>query len=152
VLELVAQLLSLADEAEQKLDGVYLCDTVGMGTPASIERLIGTVRERWPDLPIALHLHDTRGTGIANAYAGLKMGVSQFDSTCGGLGGCPFAEHAGAAGNICTEDLVYMCHEMGIATGLDLEALIQCGRMAQDLVGHPLPGKLLQAGTSRRKV
>ena len=152
VLKLVEQLLSLADEAGQTLDGVYLCDTVGMGTPASIERLIGAVRERWPELPIALHLHDTRGTGIANAYAGLRMGVSQFDSTCGGLGGCPFAEHAGAAGNICTEDLVYMCHEMGIATGVDLEALIQCGRMAQDLVGHPLPGKLLQAGTARRKV
>lgn len=151
VLALVAQLLSLADEVGQKLDGVYLCDTVGMGTPLSMERAIGAVRERWPDLPLALHLHDTRGTGLANAYAALKMGVAQFDSTCAGLGGCPFAAHAGAAGNICTEDLVYMCHEMGIDTGVDLEALIQCARMAEEIVGHPLPGKLLRAGTARRK-
>jgi hydroxymethylglutaryl-CoA lyase len=112
-----------------------------------MEQKLGAVRERWPDLPLALHLHDTRGTGLANAYAALRMGVAQFDSTCGGLGGCPFAGHKGAAGNICTEDLVFMCHEMGIETGVDLERLIECAHLAEDIVGHELPGKVQRAGS-----
>lgn len=144
---MVEQLLGLADEAGVKLQGVYLADTVGWGTPQAMEQKLGAVRERWPDLPLALHLHDTRGTGLANAYAALRMGVAQFDSTCGGLGGCPFAGHTGAAGNICTEDLVFMCHEMGIETGVDLERLIECARLAEQIVGHPLPGKVHVAGS-----
>lgn len=147
---MVSQLLDLAAEAGTTLHGVYLCDTVGWGTPASMERTIGAVRERWPDLPIALHLHDTRGTGLANAAAALKLGVTQFDSTCCGLGGCPFAAHKGAAGNICTEDFVFMCEEMGISTGVDLEQLIACAQMAEEIVGHPLPGKVLRAGSLKR--
>ena len=115
-----------------------------------MERTIGSVRDRWPDLPLALHLHDTRGTGLANAYAALRLGVAQFDSTCAGLGGCPFAGHKGAAGNICTEDFVFMCHEMGIETGINLEKLIECAQMAEDIVGHPLPGKVLRAGSLAR--
>jgi hydroxymethylglutaryl-CoA lyase len=147
---MVSQLLDLAAEAGRKLHGVYLADTVGWGTPLSIERTIGAVRERWPDLPLALHLHDTRGTGLANAAAALKLGVAQFDSTCAGLGGCPFAAHKGAAGNICTEDFVFMCEEMGISTGVDLEKLIDCAQMAEEIVGHPLPGKVLRAGSLKR--
>ncbi|MEO8298606.1 MAG: hydroxymethylglutaryl-CoA lyase [Burkholderiales bacterium] len=143
----VASVLDVAGEAGVALKGVYLADTVGWGTPQSMERVIGAVRERWSELPLALHLHDTRGTGIANAYAALKLGVAQFDSAAAGLGGCPFAGHKGAAGNICTEDLVYMCHEMGIETGVDLEKLIDCARLAEDIVGHPLPGKVLRAGS-----
>ena len=150
VLEMVRQLLDTAAEAGVELKGMYLADTVGWGTPQSMERVIGAVRERWPDLPLALHLHDTRGTGLANAYAALKLGVAQFDSTCGGLGGCPFAGHKGAAGNICTEDFVFMCHEMGIETGVDLEKLIACAELAEDIVGHALPGKVLHAGSLAR--
>jgi len=147
---MVSNLLDLAAEAGRELHGVYLADTVGWGTPLSIERTIGAVRERWPDLPLGLHLHDTRGTGLANAAAALKMGVAQFDTTCAGLGGCPFAAHKGAAGNICTEDFVFMCEEMGILTGVDLERIIACAHMAEEIVGHPLPGKVLRAGSLKR--
>jgi hydroxymethylglutaryl-CoA lyase len=146
VIRMVEDLLSLAGEASISLKGIYLADTVGHGTPLTIEKRIGAVRERWPELRVGLHLHDTRGTGIANAYAALRLGVDQFDSSCAGLGGCPFAGHKGAAGNVCTEDLVYMCHEMGIATGIDLSRLIECAEMAEQIVGHSLPGKLMRAG------
>ena len=147
VVAMVGQVLDLAAESGVSLRGVYLADTVGWGTPLSIERGIGAVRERWPELPLGLHLHDTRGTGLANAYAALRLGVRQFDTTCGGLGGCPFAGHKGAAGNICTEDMVFLCEEMGIATGIDLERLIECARMAEEIVGHPLPGKVMRGGS-----
>jgi hydroxymethylglutaryl-CoA lyase len=150
VLEMVRQLLELAEESGNRLQGVCLADTVGWGTPQAMERVLGAVRERWPELPLALHLHDTRGTGLANAYAALRLGVAQFDSTCAGLGGCPFAGHKGAAGNICTEDFVFMCHEMGIDTGVDLEKLIACAELAEDIVGHGLPGKVLHAGSLAR--
>ena len=86
---------------------------------------------------------------IANAYAGVEIGVSYFDSSVAGLGGCPFAGHAGAAGNVCTEDLVFMCDEIGIATGVDLEALIECARLAEDVAGHPLPGSVMKGGSLR---
>ena len=85
---------------------------------------------RWPDVPISLHFHDTRRLAVANAYAGLKMGVTQFDSTVGGLGGCPFAGQPNAAGNICTEELVLLCEEMGIYTGVDLDPLIEIDPIA----------------------
>jgi hydroxymethylglutaryl-CoA lyase len=111
---------------------------------------VGAVRERYPDLKINLHLHDTRGMGIANAYAGLEMGVASFDAAVAGLGGCPFAAHAGAAGNVCSEDLVFMCEEMGIATGIDLEKLIEAARLAEDIVGHPLPGSVMKGGSLKR--
>ena len=112
-----------------------------------IERGVGAVRERWPHLRVGLHLHDTRGLAVANAHAGLRLGVDRFDSTVGGLGGCPFAGQKGAAGNICTEELVLLCEEMGIATGVDLDSLIEVGRMAERIVGHSLPSELLRAGS-----
>lgn len=125
---------------------VYLCDTTGSANPRQIQRVLGLARSRWPDQEFALHLHDTRGTGIANALAGLEMGVARFDASVGGMGGCPFAGNSGAAGNICTEDLANMCEEMGIATGIDLPALSDCARMAESIVGHALPGKLMRSG------
>ena len=137
VRDCVGALLALAQEFEITLDRVRLADTVGWASPASIQRVVGLVRETWPSLRLGLHLHDTRGTGLANALMGLQMGIDSFDSSCAGLGGCPFAGHKGAAGNICTEDLVFMCEEMGIATGIDLDALIAAARMAEDIVGHP---------------
>ena len=88
--------------------------------------------------------------GIACAYAGLEMGIHHFDTAVAGLGGCPFAGHAGAAGNVCTEDLVFMCDEMGIETGVDLHKLIECARLAEDIVGHPLPGSVKIGGTLAR--
>jgi len=107
------------------------------------------VRSRWPALALGLHLHDTRGLAIANAHAALRMGVDRFDSTCGGLGGCPFAGHEGAAGNVCSEELVFLCEELGIETGVDLDALIECARLAESIVGHPLPSALIRGGSLR---
>jgi len=147
VRDCVGKLLDLAEEYDIVLDRVRIADTVGWGSPASVQRVVGTIRERWPDLKLGLHLHDTRGTGIANALMGMQMGITSFDSSCAGLGGCPFAGHKGAAGNICTEDLVFMAHEMGIETGINLEALIECARLAEDIVGHPLPGKVMHGGS-----
>jgi hydroxymethylglutaryl-CoA lyase len=146
----VVALISRADavllESGSTLKQVALADTMGWATPDRIRRMIGAVRDRWPTLGIKLHLHDTRGTAMANALAALEMGVSEFDGSIGGLGGCPFAGHKGAAGNICTEDLAYLCEEMGVATGIDLPALIEAARMAERMLGHPVPGKVMKGG------
>jgi isopropylmalate/homocitrate/citramalate synthase len=139
--------LAIAAEAGTEITLFSLADTMGWATPARIERVLGDVRARWPDKQLALHLHDTRGLAVANAHAGLRMGVRQFDSTVGGLGGCPFAGQKGAAGNICTEELVMLCEEMGIRTGVDLDQLIEVGRMAETIVGHQLPSELIHAGS-----
>jgi hydroxymethylglutaryl-CoA lyase len=147
VVALVAQILDVAQAHGVTLRYVTLADTMAWATPLAIKRVIGTLRERWPDLDFALHLHDTRGMAIANAFAGLEMSVTRFDSSVAGLGGCPFAGHTGAAGNVCTEDLVFMCNELGIKTGIDLEALIKCAKLAEDVVGHPLPGSVMKGGT-----
>jgi hydroxymethylglutaryl-CoA lyase len=146
VVSLVGQILDVAKEHGVTLRYVTLADTMAWATPLAIKRVVGALRERWPDLDIALHLHDTRGMAIANAYAGLEMGVTRFDSSVAGLGGCPFAGHQGAAGNVCTEDLVFMCDEIGIETGIELKALIECARLAEDVVGHPLPGSVMKGG------
>ena len=157
--DLILQRVQLAlDEAEMagfKLKGIKLTDAMGWATPASVERLIGAVRSKWPDLEIALHLHDTRGTGAAAAYAGLRLGVTRCDASVAGLGGCPFAATDGAAGNICTEDFAFMCEEMGVETGLDIEHLIEVAKLAEEIVGRPLPGHVMRGGTlkaARRKV
>lgn len=147
VLMIVHRIMSIAAENEIKLKNLVLADTMAWATPRKIRGVVGAVRERYPDLNITLHLHDTRGMGIANAYAGLEMGVHQFDSSVAGLGGCPFAAHKGAAGNVCTEDLVFMCEEMGIDTGVDLDKLITAANLAEEIVGHPLPGSVKQGGS-----
>ena len=139
--------LKVADEYQTSITLLSLADTMGWATPARIDRVVGEVRNRWPDKTISLHLHNTRGLAVANAHAGLKLGVTRFDSTVGGLGGCPFAGQKGAAGNICTEELVLLCEEMGISTGVDLDQLIEVGRMAEDIVGHILPSELIHAGS-----
>ena len=139
--------LAIAAEAGAQIEIFSLADTMGWATPARIERVIGEVRARWPGQKIALHLHDTRGLAVANAHAALRMGVQQFDATVGGLGGCPFAGQKGAAGNICTEELVLLCEEMGIHTGVDLDKLIEVGRLAEEIVGHQLPSELIHAGS-----
>jgi hydroxymethylglutaryl-CoA lyase len=150
VVALVAQILDVAKAHGVTLKYVSLADTMAWANPLSIKRVIGAVRERWPEVDFALHLHDTRGMAVANAFAGLEMGVKRYDAAVAGLGGCPFAGHAGAAGNICTEDLVFMCQEMGIDTGIDLDALIECAKLAEDIVGHPLPGSVMKGGTLQK--
>ena len=141
--------LSIAAEAGEALTRLSLADTMGWANPAQVERLVGAVRSRWPALELTLHLHDTRGLAVANAHAGLRQGVASFDATVGGLGGCPFAAHGGAPGNIASEELALLCEEMGIETGIDLDALIEAGRLAERIVGHPLPSALLRGGGLR---
>ena len=150
VVSLVGEILAIANDTGVTLEYVSLADTMAWATPLSVKRVIGAIRDKYPEVDISLHLHDTRGMGLANAYAGLEMGVTRFDAAVSGLGGCPFAGHAGAAGNIATEDLVFMCEEMGIATGVDLDVLIQCALLAEDIVGHPLPGSVMKGGTLAR--
>ncbi len=150
VVDLVGQLLAQAKDHGVALKHIMLADTMGWATPAAIKRTVGAVWDKHPGVGLSLHLHDTRGLGIANAYAGLEMGVTHYDAAVAGLGGCPFAGNAGAAGNVCTEDLVFMCEEMGIETGVDLERLIVCARLAEDIVGHPLPGAVKIGGSLAR--
>ena len=147
VLDILRRIFEIAEENAIKLNEISLADTMAWATPLSIKRTVGAIRGKYPDIRINLHLHDTRGMGIANAYAALEMGVDMFDACVAGLGGCPFAGHKGAAGNVCTEDLVFMCHEMGIETGTDLDRLLDCARLAENIVGHPLPGSVKFGGS-----
>ena len=123
---------------------ISLGDTVGVGTPRQTEQIIKMMREELPAEAIALHMHDTRGTALANVLVGLEMGIRDFDASVAGLGGCPYAP--GAAGNCATEDLVFMLEGMGVKTGIDLERLVEAGRVAAGIVGRPLPGKVHQSG------
>jgi hydroxymethylglutaryl-CoA lyase len=135
-----------AEACGSRLGAIGLADTMGWANPLQIKRLVGTVRERWPETPIRLHLHDTRALAVANILAGLEMGVDCFDSAVAGMGGCPFAAHKGAAGNVTTEDVVFLCQEIGVETGIDLDRMIEAGQLAERVVGHPLPGKLKSGG------
>jgi hydroxymethylglutaryl-CoA lyase len=121
-----------------------LADTIGVATPADITARVGAVRTRFPGLPLRLHLHNTRNTGIANAWAGLMAGVTSFDASLGGVGGCPFAPRA--TGNVATEDLVYMFERAGVATGLDLDACIGAAEWLEAQLGHGVPGMVMKAG------
>lgn len=123
---------------------VSLGDTIGVGTPIQTEKILDLFTAALPLEQIALHLHDTRGTALANVLVGLQAGITTFDASVAGLGGCPYAP--GAAGNLATEDLVYTLEGMGIATGIDLEKLWQAGQVAEAIVGRELPGKVHRAG------
>jgi hydroxymethylglutaryl-CoA lyase len=129
-------------------DGLSFGDTTGMATPTRVMRLIGEVRTAVPDAAINLHFHNTRGTGLANVLAALQLGVDDFDASVGGLGGCPYAP--GASGNIASEELVHMLEDMGVATGVDLEALVEAAALAERMVGHQLPSQVLRAGPRTR--
>jgi hydroxymethylglutaryl-CoA lyase len=149
ITEWAVWLRDLFAERRLPLPNVYLADTVGWATPLEMRRRIAAVREVIPDARIGLHLHDTRGAGAANVLAALEMGVDLFDSSVAGLGGCPFAGHGAhkAAGNICTEDMVFMMHEMGIETGIDLDALIDAALLAEDIIGRTLNGRIMHSGS-----
>ncbi|HEX6196712.1 MAG TPA: hydroxymethylglutaryl-CoA lyase [Jiangellaceae bacterium] len=129
-------------------DSLAFGDTTGMATPTRVTALVGEVRSALPDVPIGLHFHNTRGTGLANVLAALQMGVDDFDASVGGLGGCPYAP--GASGNIASEEFVHMLHDMGVDTGVDLDALIEVAAQAEKLVGHELPSQVLRAGPRTR--
>jgi hydroxymethylglutaryl-CoA lyase len=129
-------------------DSISFGDTTGMATPARVWSLVGEFRSAHPDTPLNLHFHNTRGTGLANVLAALELGVADFDASVGGLGGCPYAP--GASGNIATEELAHMVQDMGIETGIDLEAMIEAAEDAERIVGRQLPSQVLRAGPRTR--
>jgi hydroxymethylglutaryl-CoA lyase len=128
---------------------ISLGDTIGVGTPIQTRDILRLFLSEFRTDQIALHLHDTRGTALANVLVGLEMGIRTFDASVGGLGGCPYAP--GAAGNVATEDLVFMLDGMGISTGIDLEKLWMAGQVAKAVVGRELPGKVHKAGVRALK-
>ena len=123
---------------------IALADTIGVGVPSQVTELVARVREAVPHVPLRCHFHNTRNTGLANAYAAFQAGVGALDASIGGVGGCPFAP--AATGNIPTEDLVYLLSRMGIITGVDLDALIATGRWLESALGRTVPGMLIKAG------
>ncbi|UVM70648.1 hydroxymethylglutaryl-CoA lyase [Pseudomonas alvandae] len=129
------------------MQGVTLADTTGMANPRQVYRLVRRVLERLPASALTLHFHNTRGLGLCNVLAAYEAGARRFDASLGGLGGCPFAP--GASGNICTEDLVNLCEEIGIDTGIDLPHLLKLSRTLPSLLGHETPGQVAKAGRNR---
>jgi isopropylmalate/homocitrate/citramalate synthase len=141
VLEVTARLLDLG------CGEVSVGDTIGVGTPMQVQGVIGVLLQVIPPRKLAMHFHDTRGTALANTLAALEMGIATFDTSAGGLGGCPYAP--GASGNMATEDLVYMLDAMAIETGVDLNRLVAASAIIAPYLDHPLPGRYLQACTKR---
>jgi hydroxymethylglutaryl-CoA lyase len=129
---------------------IVLSDTIGIGTPGQTAKICELALSEFPPESLALHLHDTRGTALANTLVGLEAGLCTFDASVGGMGGCPYAP--GASGNLATEDLVFMLHGMDIETGVDLDRLIDAGRLAQQIAGRELPGRYLKAALAGRRV
>jgi hydroxymethylglutaryl-CoA lyase len=131
-------------------DSASFGDTTGMATPTRVRALVGAFRDAHPEQSLNLHFHNTRGTGLANVLAALELGVIDFDASVGGLGGCPYAP--GATGNIATEELVHMVEDMGVATGVDLEAMIDAAAEAERIVGRTLSSQVLRAGPRTRTI
>ena len=129
--------------------GIGLADTTGMANPRQVSQVLARLVPRFPGIEWTLHTHDTRAMAIANILAAMEHGVTTFDASIGGLGGCPFAP--GASGNVCTEDLVHCLHAMGIATAIDLDRLIGVSRRVEQLIGRALPGQIIKAGPSTRR-
>jgi hydroxymethylglutaryl-CoA lyase len=139
----VARIVEAAQDAGA--GRVAFGDTTGMGTPRRVTDLLDAVQAgAAADLPMLMHFHDTRGTALANLLTALDRGVTEFDASVGGIGGCPFAP--GASGNVATEEVVHMLHDMGVETGVDLDALIRTAELAQEIVGRPLESGVLRAG------
>ena len=147
----VSRVLAVAGRAvADGADSISFGDTTGMATPRRVTELVGEFRSAYPDTPLNLHFHNTRGTGLANVLAALELGVDDFDASVGGLGGCPYAP--GATGNIATEEFVHMVEDMGVATGVDLEAMIGAAAEAERIIGRQLPSQVLRAGPRTRTI
>jgi len=127
---------------------VTLADTTGMATPAVVRAVCGAVRNTVPEARLSLHFHNTRGLGLVNVAAGLELEIDAYESSIGGVGGCPFAP--GATGNVCTEDLVHYLHEEGHSTGIDLDSLVRSAWLLEETLGRPLPGQVMRAGKRLR--
>jgi len=137
----LAQIVSMAERfAEMGVESISLADSTGMANPVMIQRRVRAVQEVIGNVPLVLHLHDTRGLGLANVCAAVQAGVTRFDVSLAGMGGCPFID--GATGNIATEDTVYLLEEMGVETGVDVQAVARASRRIEDLLGKEFPGKM----------
>lgn len=123
---------------------VAIADTTGMATPVHVECIVGAIRDRFPETEVLLHLHNNRGSAMANLYAGLQAGATIFDTSLGGIGGCPNVPQA--SGNLATEDVVCMLENMGIETGINLERLIAASKLLESILGNELPGQVLKSG------
>ena len=130
--------------ADLGVRGVTICDTTGMAHPAQVSRMVEALQQRFAQLQLTLHFHNTRGMGLANVLAAVQGGITRFDGSLGGLGGCPFAP--GASGNICSEDAIHMLDEMGYDTGINLDKLLAVARQMPQIVGHDVPGQVAKAG------
>jgi hydroxymethylglutaryl-CoA lyase len=145
----VERVLAVAGRAiSDGADAISFGDTTGMATPGRVTRLIGELRSAHPATPVNLHFHNTRGTGLANVLAAMQLGVDDFDASVGGLGGCPYAP--GASGNVASEELIHMVEDMGVDTGIDLDAMIDAAETAERIVGRTLPSQVLRAGPRTR--
>ena len=141
----LAELMHWVDRfAATGIRGITICDTTGMANPAQVQSVCEAVQAKYPKLQWTLHFHNTRGMGLANALAAVNSGIDRFDSSLGGLGGCPYAP--GATGNICTEELVHMLDLMGFNTNMQIDTLLECSNDLQSLIGRTLPSQLLMAG------
>lgn len=125
-------------------NGVTLCDTTGMAYPGQVAAVVAAFRVRWPTTELTLHFHNTRGMGLANVMAGIDAGADRFDTSLGGIGGCPYAP--GATGNVCSEEVVHALELMGYKTGIDLASLIDAARRLPELIGHEIPSQIVKAG------
>ncbi|HEX6856135.1 MAG TPA: hydroxymethylglutaryl-CoA lyase [Streptosporangiaceae bacterium] len=147
----VSRVVRVASRAvDDGADSISFGDTTGMATPCRVRELVGEFRSAHPGVPLNLHFHNTRGTGLANVLTALEFGVADFDASVGGLGGCPYAP--GATGNIATEELVHMVEDMGVATGIDLAAMIDAAADAERIIGRRLPSQVLRAGPRTRTI
>lgn len=130
--------------ADLGVRGLTICDTTGMAHPAQVAQMVEVLQQMLGGTQFTLHFHNTRGIGLANVLAAVQGGVTRFDGSLGGLGGCPYAP--GSSGNICSEDAIHMIQAMGYKTGIDLDRLLTCAAHLQEIVGHPVPGQVLKAG------
>lgn len=132
------------DFADLGVRGVSICDTTGMANPTQVKKMAEDLQQKFGSLQLTFHFHNTRGMGLANMLAAVQAGITHFDGSLGGLGGCPYA--SGASGNICSEDAIHMLDAMGYDTGMDIPRLIKLARELPELVGHPVPGQVAKAG------
>jgi hydroxymethylglutaryl-CoA lyase len=134
--------------ARMGIEHVTLADTTGMATPRIVRTVCSRVRTALPEARLSLHFHNTRGLGLLNVAAGIELGITEYESSLAGVGGCPFAP--GATGNVCTEDLVHFLQEEGHSTGIDLESLLRAAWLLEEILGRPLPGQVMRAGKRLR--
>jgi hydroxymethylglutaryl-CoA lyase len=142
---LQADVLAIARRfADHGVRGITICDTTGMAHPLQVKRMVEALQAQLPDTQLTLHFHNTRGMGLANILAAVQAGITRFDGSLGGLGGCPYAP--GASGNVCSEDAIHMLDAMGYDTGMDVTKLVQLARQLPQIVGHEVPGQVAKAG------